>query len=95
MTRPEIIRAIQDKRKQIIILNAEILGLKKQGLLLCDKHQWFTEKKEDVQISKRPKKFEKKLIGRIHWNENFTDEATGEVITIERSELVRVNGEWL
>lgn len=49
-------------------------------------------------ISKRPKKTETLLVGRIHWNEFFKnggypdDESKG--VWIERSQVVRVNGEW-
>lgn len=95
MTRQEIEQAIVARGIEIKRLENEIRELTKQSLLLCDETQWFTEKEEDVKISKRPKKFEKKLMGRIHWNEDFVDGDTGEVVTIERSQLVRVDGKWL
>ena len=84
-----------DKIKQ---LEAEIIELRKEGMLLCDKKQWFTEAEEEVLICGRPKKYETRLIGRIHWMETFKDEGTPDGsgdITLERKQTVRVNGEWL
>jgi hypothetical protein len=68
--------------------------LKKENLLLCDETQRFEEAEEEVIISRRPKKTEKRLIGRIHWKEEFKDESNGQSIWIERSRVVRVNGVW-
>jgi len=36
-----------------------------------------------------------KLVGRIYYNQEFKDEDTGEIITIKRTDVVRVNGEWV
>ena len=84
-----------DKIEELKRLNIE---LTKESLLLCDKVQWFTEKNEDREVSKRPKKIETLLLGRIHWKETFKDEdkpdGSGDV-EIERSEIVRINGEWV
>ena len=84
-----------DKIKQ---LEAEIIELRKEGLLLSDKKQWFTEAEEEVLICGRPKKYETKLIGRIHWIETFKDEDQQDGsndIKLERKKIVRVNSEWL
>lgn len=35
------------------------------------------------------------MMGMICWNEDFVDEDTNEVITIERHEVVKINGEWV
>jgi hypothetical protein len=72
--------------------------LTKQDILLCDETQRFEEKIEEShprsKYKKKPHWLDGKLVGRIFWNENFKDEHTGEVITIERQQIVRVNGEW-
>ena len=83
---------IEAENKRLI---AEYNELQKKDILCCDDKQWFTEVEEDVILKRRPKITEKRLIGRKHWVEGFKDEGTGEVVTIERSEVVRVNGEWL
>lgn len=68
--------------------------MKKEELLFCDEFKRFAETEEEVTISKRPKKVEKRLIGRVYWKEQFKDMDTGKSIEIERSEVVRVNGVW-
>lgn len=85
---------IDAKIEKIKQLKTEITELRKESILLSDKHQQFTEKEEEVLICGRPKKYETKLIGRIHWKDDFVDEDTGDVITIDRTQIVRVNGEW-
>lgn len=84
-----------DKIEELKRLNIE---LTKESLLLCDKVQWFTEENEDREVSKRPKKAETFLLGKIHWKETFKDEdkpdGSGDVET-ERSQIVRINGEWV
>ncbi len=83
---------IEDLKKQNIKLAKELC-------LLSDEKQWFTEKEEERIVSKRPKKTEKILVGRIYWKEFFkdddypNDESKG--VWIERSQVVRVNGEWM
>ncbi len=92
--RADINQEIAEKWELIAQIKTEIVALKKEELLLCDDHQRFEEKEEEITISRRPKKIEKRLIGRIHWNEEFKDEDTGQSVWIERSQVVRVNGEW-
>ncbi len=95
MRRRQTIKNLIDKKcSKIKALKSEIIELKREGILLSDKYQQFTEEEEDVLICGRPKKYETKLIGKIHWKEDFVDEDTHEVITINRSQIVRVNGEW-
>lgn len=94
MTRKEIQDKISANKVEINKLRAENSELIIQNLLLCDETQWYSEQEVDVIIRKRPKQSEKRLHGYIHWKEDFKDEDTEEVITIERCELVRVNGEW-
>lgn len=93
--RSTLIKLEKEKFDKIKQLETEIIELRKEGMLLCDKTQRFKESEEDVLICGRPKKYETKLIGRIHWKEDFIDEDTGDVVTIERKKTVRVNGEWV
>lgn len=82
----ETIKSIQEK-------NVEI---QKQLYLLCDKKQWFTEKLEMIteRVGKKKIKVEK-LIGRIHWNEQFLDEDTAKPFFVERSKIVRIDENWI
>ncbi len=93
-TRLHINQKIAEKWELISDIKSEIQALKRELLLLCDDRQRFEEKEEEIIISRRPKKTEKRLIGRIIWTEEFTDKGTGESILIDRSEVVRINGIW-
>lgn len=92
--RADINQEITQKRELIAEIKSEIIALIKENLLLCDETQRFEETEEEVIISRRPKKTERLLIGRIHWKEEFMDESTGQSIWIERSQVVRINGVW-
>ena len=92
--RDKLRELIESKENAINKLTKEIVELTKEDMLLCDKQQWYTEETREYVISKRPKKTEHRLYGWIHWNEDFKDDDTGNVITIERSEVVRINGVW-
>jgi len=98
-TRRQVNKAIDSRLKRIEKLKEEISQLRKIDCLISDKHQRFTEEMEDVLISRRPKVINKRLVGRIHWNEFFTDEdypdSEEKGIWIERSRIVRINGEWV
>lgn len=95
LTRKKINKEIELRKNKIQALKDEIIEFTKQGLLLCDSKQRFEEKEEVWTIKKRPKITETVLAGRIYWREGFRDEDTGKIIYIERSRLVRQNGEWL
>lgn len=95
MKRYQIRNKVNSKLAKIKKLEQEILELRRRNCLLSDKNQQFVEQIETVQVSNRPKKFEDKLIGRVHFNQYFTDEDTGQKVTIERKLVVRVNGEWV
>lgn len=83
---------------QMEALKTKYMEVQIQHALLCDKKQWFTEKEETIIISRRPKKTETRLIGRIHWREFFQDmdypDDKTKGVWIERSRAVRVNGVW-
>jgi hypothetical protein len=96
MTREQLWDSIREKQRQINSLHEEITELYRQTLLLCDEKQRFEEKEEVFIVRENRKKVSKKhLMGRIYWNEDFKDGDTGEIITIQRSQLVRKDGEWL
>lgn len=93
MTKREKLKAkIRAIGKKIILLENEVQELWYENLLLCDKQQWFTEKKE---THGRGKKKREILVGRIHWKEDFKDQDTDKVITIERSQVIRQDGKWV
>jgi hypothetical protein len=97
MKREEIEIKILDIHKKIEVLEKEIIELKKENILFCDENQWFEEKIESHPKLKYQRKnnfLDGKLVGRVFWKEDFKDEDTGEVITIERQQVVRINGEW-
>lgn len=93
--REQLESKIQENFDKIEELKKQNRELKKESFLLCDEKQWFTEDNEEVVVSKRPKKIETMLIGKIHWKEPFKDESTGDSIEVERSQVVRVNKEWI
>jgi len=95
VTRKQIEALIASKKQTIQQFKTDIIQLERQALLMSDEEQWFTEENEMVtEKDGRKKNRVERLIGRVHWNENFKDESTGEVITIERSQVVRVDGNW-
>lgn len=92
--RLDLLAQIASKKEQVVKLQSEIQELRKETLMLCDERQWFTEEEEEIIVKKRPKIIDKVLVGKIRWKEDFKDEETGEVVTVERAQVVRVNGEW-
>lgn len=93
-TRADIWQDIVLKKSQIKRLNSEIQELKTEDLLHSDDAQWFSETEEDVIVSRSPQQTEKQKVGRVNWNEIFMDEDTGKTVRVQRSRVVRVNGEW-
>jgi len=91
LSRNEIEAELIKKRKAIEYLQQEIIDLRRKAVLLSDETQWFTEKMETLG---RGKKKRETLVGRIHWNEGFKDEDSGEIITVQRTRIVRFDGEW-
>ena len=94
-TRKNIQDDIHSKEIEMSAINAQIAELKKEAMLLCDEQQRYEEKEETPMEYKFAPPATPILIGRIYWKEDFIDEETEEVITIERSEVVRENGEWI
>ena len=66
-----------------------------EDVQFSDDEQWYIEEEETHEVSKRPKKSETFIIGRIHWKESFMDEdKPNNPLIIERSRIVKVNGDW-
>jgi len=97
MTRKKLKAMIEAKHNLIKKIRFEIFELQQQEILLSDETQRFEEKIESHpkrKYERKPNWLDGKLVGRIFWKENFKDESTGEVVTIEREQVVRVDGEW-
>lgn len=94
-TRKQIRDNIEANYQAIKKLQLEINEFEKQYLLLSDDVQQYFEEDVEVIIKKRPKLIEKQRRGFITWKEDFKDESTGKVLTIQRHQLVRINGEWV
>ena len=92
--RSTVLNKIKSKTKKISDLENEISLLKIQEVQISDKYQIYVECIEDVITSRRPKVIEKMLIGKILWKEDFLDEDTGQVISIDRSSTVRRDDVW-
>ena len=78
-------KRMDDNVLKIKLLHNQNNELKDEANLLDD----YREKKEKV---KEGRKSAEKLIGRIYWQEDFKDEDSSKVITIERSEICRIDG---
>lgn len=99
MKREEIAQIRASKKAQIQQLEKELIDLYKADCLLCDDKQWYTEEEEEHVISRRPKKVEKRLVGRIRWKELFYDDDypgdASKGVEIERHRPVKIDGEWI
>ena len=98
MTRIEIDQKRKENFDKIETLKRENIELAKQAILLSDEEQQFVEKIESHPREKWQRKdnyLDGKLVGRIHWKEEFKDESDGSSIFINRQRVVRVDGEWI
>lgn len=94
--REKIHKKIFDNYGKIESIQAENLSLYREWLLLNDEVQHFSEQYEEKAVwSLRKKVVERNMVGRVHWVENYTDADTGDVVSIERSRVVRINGIWV
>lgn len=95
-TRRKIEAAINKKKEAIKSLKNEIVELGHEWYLLSDREQQFVEQMETITRRENRKKVtEEKLIGKVTWKEDFIDEDTGKTFSIERCQIVRINGEWI
>jgi hypothetical protein len=96
--REELNSLIEGKQEQIVKIRSEITELYRESRLLSDEVCWFTE-----EIEHHPKhKYQRnenwldgKLVGRVHWIMKVPVVDEGRELEIERSNIVRLNGEWL
>ena len=99
MTKRERLELKKEKNFALIEeIRRENIELTKELYLLSDEKQWFREEVEShpkQPYQRKPHFLDGKLVGRICWNDVFKDEDSGETVTIERSEVVRVNGVWI
>lgn len=91
-TRKQLVAKTKANLKMIEKLNAENLEFLRKSYLLCDKRQQFIE---EVVTVGRGKNKREELQGRINWMQIFVDEDTGEEFKIQRTRVVRINGEWI
>jgi len=95
--REQILASIKSKEEQIYALQQEVMELEKENILLCDDKRWYKEEVEfhpKAKWQRKPNWLDGKLVGRIYWKQDFRDGDTDEVITIERSRMVRVEDQW-
>ena len=98
MNRQELLLKIKENQNKIDDLKKEIIELKRQQIMLSDETQRYEEKIESHPKSKyqrKPHYLDGKLVGRIFYKEEFIDEDTKEVIVINRSDVVKVDGNWI
>lgn len=91
-TRKQIHKRMSKIEQQFAKMREQYKQLQIEDMLLCDKVQHY---KEEERTIGRGKSKETILEGRIYFKEDFVDGDTGNIITIERSRQVRVNGEWV
>lgn len=87
MKRSEIIRKIENRLKRIETLKAQIEDLKRQNYLHSDRNMQFVEKEEQFLVSRRPKVYETKLVGRVNFKNRFDvgEDGKKEIIVIDRT----------
>ena len=96
MTREIIRKKIEETEGKIRFYQMELQKLKEENLLFSDEQQWFVEKEEEVKYRQNRKVVkENKLIGRVFWKEHFVDEDSGELIEIERNQIIREKGKFI
>jgi hypothetical protein len=94
----ELLAKIDAKRLEIDKAKAELRELIHEELMFSDENRQFEEKIEShpkAKFQRNPNPLDNQLVGRIHWIETLIDESNGKPFPIKRSQVVRVNGEWL
>lgn len=97
--REKIRGLISEKAEQIRQLQKEISLLKIDDYKLCDDKQWYTEELKQGQKMSNGLSIEHLpptvKVGRIHWYQSVSDADTGQIIKVERSRVVMINGNFL
>jgi hypothetical protein len=89
--RQKLANKAKSNLQKIEKLTADNRELLIKSYLLCDNKQQY---KEDIEVHGKGKNKRSDLVGRIYWTQLYEDQSTGEKYPIERSETVRINGEW-
>lgn len=87
MTRKNLLKQIENKENKIQKLQEELRELKIKEYKFCDRNQRYEERV--ITIKKK-----QILVGEIFFDEDFVDEDTGNVITINRCQRVMENNKW-
>ena len=91
--RYKIRNKIKSRYAKIQKLEQEILELKREDALFSDRNQWYVEQEEEVVLSRRPKKTEIQLIGRVYWKEEFyeydSNDNIVDTIVVTRKKIVK------
>ena len=90
-TRKELNDKLSLKKRQLSEIQLEMDQIKKQLCLLCDEEQRYEEK---IEMWGKGGKKKQVLVGRIYFPEDFKDESTDEIITIERRQIVSLDNVW-
>ena len=85
-------RELSAQIKQILKRRRE---LEIESMLLCDDEQWYTEGEEIWYKKEGRKKVPfSVMVGRVNWVDTFMDEDKDEPVSINRSDVVRIDGVW-
>lgn len=87
MTRKRLLKQIENKEEKVQKLQQELIELKIKELKFCDKDRTY---KEGIEVIAG----KEILRGRVCFEELFSDEDSGEVISIEREQIVMENNKW-
>lgn len=103
----ETIRTIKDVERDIIGQKERLDDLYNEGKELYyqaiingglrskDRFEEKVETHPKPKYARKPHPLNGVLVGRYFWTEEFVDEDSGESVFIERSQIVRENGEWV
>lgn len=85
---------IEQATRNIRALTLELVQISDDEYKYEEKEEtWYKQKSNGR--GRRPIKVEEShMVGRRHWKEDFIDEDTGNVVSIDRSEIVKIDGAW-
>lgn len=97
-TREQIRNEHSEVLKSIEELKTKARELFLEDIQHSDEKRTYTEKLEEHPRPKWARKdhwLNGKVVGRMFWSETYTDDDTGEKFTVNRQEVVKVDGKWL
>ncbi|MGV4404951.1 hypothetical protein ACQ1PF_07970 [Ornithobacterium rhinotracheale] len=92
MTREILKQELKSLIKKREELNYEILKKAIEHIKFSDENQQYSESIVEIKSSKDSKKV---LRGVITYKEDFLDGDTGDIVTIDRTEIVMEDGVWI